>query len=168
MAHLIQQGTSREAKQTAERMGRLRYSRSSFERVGHEVAGSSPIKRVPIEESLIRAFEVPAQARSVSTSLDRVALPMEEPKPRGPGRKQGAPKRSIQRVFRMAYRGTVTLHDENGEALHTIRYGCIPQGDEKAMVTAMASDVLALRRKQPALAVVGLPRSSTAKRTRPV
>lgn len=157
MAHLIQQGTSREAKQTAERLGRLPYSRSSFERVGHEVAELFAEKRVPIEESLIRAFEVPAQARSVSTSLDRVALPMEEPKPRGPGRrKKGEPKRSIQRVFRMAYCGTVTLHDENGEALHTIRYGCMPQGDEKAMVTAMASDVLALRRKQPALAVVGL------------
>jgi hypothetical protein len=157
MGHLLQQGTSREAKQTAERLGRLPYSRSSFERVGHEVGERFAQRRVPIEESLIRAFEVPKEARSVSVSLDRVSLPMEEPKPRGPGRpKKDAPKRSIQRVFRMAYCGTVTLHDEHGEALYTLRYGCMPQGDEKALVTSMASDVLALRRKQPGLAVMAL------------
>jgi hypothetical protein len=56
----------------------------------------------------------------------------------------------------MAYCGTVTLHDEKGEALHTIRYGCMPESDEKALVTAMASDVLALRRKKPNLALVAL------------
>ncbi len=157
MAHLLQQGTSREAKQTAERLGRLPYSRSSFERIGHEVGELFAENRAPIEEALIRAFEVPERAKSVSVSLDRVSLPMEEPKPRPPGRpKKGAPKRSILRVFRMAYCGTVTLHDENGEALHTIRYGCMPQGDEKALVNAMAGDVLALRRKQPCLAVMAL------------
>jgi hypothetical protein len=157
MAHLLQQGTSREAKQTAERLGRLPYSRSSFERIGHEVGELFARRRVPIEEALIRAYEVPKEAKSVSVSLDRVSLPMEEPKPRPPGRpKKGAPKRSIQRVFRMAYAGTVTLHDENGEALHTIRYGCMPHADEKAMVTSMASDVLALRRKEPGLAVMAL------------
>jgi hypothetical protein len=157
MAHLLQQGTSREAKQTAERLGRLPYSRSSFERVGHEVGELFADKRVPIEETLIRAFEVPKEAKSISVSLDRVSLPMEEPKPRPPGRpKKGAPKRSVQRVFRMAYCGTLTLHDENGEALHTIRYGCMPQADEKALVTSIASDALALRRKEPSLAVMAL------------
>ena len=157
MAHLLQQGTSREAQQTAERLGRLPYSRSSFERVGHEVGELFAAKRVPIEETLIRLFEVPEQAKSVSVSLDRVSLPMEEPKPRPPGRpKKNAPKRSVQRVFRMAYCGTVTLHDANGEALYTIRYGCMPDSDEKALVTAMASDVLALRTKRPELAVMAL------------
>lgn len=157
MAHLLQQGTSREAEQTAKRLGRLPYSRSSFDRIGHEVGELFAAKRVPIEEALIRAFEVPAQTKSVSVSLDRVTVPMEEPKPRPPGRpKKGAPRRPVQRVFRMAYCGTVTLHDDKGEALHTIRYGCMPDSDEKALVTAMASDVLALRAKRPELQVMAL------------
>ena len=37
MAHLLAQGTSREAQATSEELLRLPYSRSSFERVGHEV-----------------------------------------------------------------------------------------------------------------------------------
>lgn len=157
MAHLLQQGTSREAQQTAERLGRLPYSRSSFERVGHEVGARHAAKRVTVEETLIRAFEVPKEAASVSVSLDRVSLPMEEPKPRPPGRPaKKAPKRSIARVYRMAYCGTVTLHDDKGEALHTIRYGCMPGSDEKALVTSMASDVVALRGKQPELRVMAL------------
>ena len=34
MGHLLQQGTSREAEVTGQRLGRLAYSHSSFERVG--------------------------------------------------------------------------------------------------------------------------------------
>jgi hypothetical protein len=37
MAYLIAQGTSREAEATGRELARLPYSRSSFERVGHEV-----------------------------------------------------------------------------------------------------------------------------------
>lgn len=157
MAHLLQQGTSREAQQTAQRLGRLPYSRSSFERVGHEVGELYVREQSIIEDRLIRAYEVPAEATSVSVSIDRVSVAMEEPKPRPAGRpKKDAPKRSVARVFRMAYCGTVTLHDENGEALHTLRYGCMPDGDEKRLVQSMASDVLALRIKRPGLLVMAL------------
>src|SRR5918996_617486 len=42
MAHQLQQGTSREAEMTARMLGRLPYSRSSFESVGQEVGRQYP------------------------------------------------------------------------------------------------------------------------------
>ena len=96
-----------------------------------------------------------SDACSVSISIDRVALPMEEPieappVPIGPpwvvAALATAPPHSpevqaiideqnqgdepkVARNFRMAYVATVTLHDGEGESLHTIRYGRMPKGD---------------------------------------
>jgi hypothetical protein len=77
MAHLIAQGTSREAEATSRELARLPYSRSSFERVGHEVGTLFRRAQPRIEQALIEEFPVPSEARSVSISIDRVALPME-------------------------------------------------------------------------------------------
>ena len=51
--------------------------------------------------------------------------------------------RSVQRVFRMAYAATVTLHDATGRPF-TLRYGRMPQGDIDGLCTALSDDVLAL------------------------
>lgn len=152
MAYLLQQATSREAETTARELGRLPYSRSSFERVGHAVGRIYAGKREVIERDLIEAFEVPREARSISLSLDRVAVPMEEPRPRPVGRpRKDAPTNPVSRVFRMAHVGTITLHDANGDALHTIRYGTMPGGDPQALAAALVDDAMALRARRPRL-----------------
>lgn len=154
MAHDVQSATSREAEISAREHKRLEYSRSSFERIAHAVGALYVPAHVDIEDALIEAYEVPADARSVSASLDRVSVPMEEPRPRPVGRpKKDAAKRPVARNFRMAYCGTVTLHDGEGNALHTIRYGRMPKGDAKGLVEGMAGDVVALLRKRPHLKV---------------
>jgi hypothetical protein len=150
MGHLMGCGTSREAQSTAQALGRLPYSRSSFERVGHAVGAQYGSQRPWVEEALAQAQQVPEQAQSVSVSMDRVSVPMEEPgkKPRGRPRK-GAPKRPVTRAFRMAYVGTVTLHDKEGEALQTWRYGRMPQGAPEQLAQRMAQDVQVLVQQQP-------------------
>ena len=152
MAHTVQQGTSREAKATAVEFGRLPYSRASFETVAHLVGALAVADHQDIEDTLIDAYEVPTEARTTSVSLDRVSVPMEEPLPRPVGRpKKGAAKKPVAVNYRMAYCGTVTLHDENGEALHTIRYGCMPQGDILGLRDRLVADVATLRNKQATL-----------------
>ena len=154
-AFLLQQGTSREAEATGKALGVLPYSRSSFERIGHEVGELHSVVRDDVETALIDSYEVPAEARSISASVDRVALPMEEPRAKPPGRpRRGAAKRPIDRQWRMAYVGTVTLHDGQGDALHTIRYGRMPELGGDDLLTGMAADVVALMKKRPGLAVV--------------
>lgn len=157
MAYLMQQGTSREAAKAFNQLGRLPYSRSSFERIPHEVGADLAALRADIEEDLIAAFVVPPEAASVSASIDRVSVPMEEPRARPRGRPaKNAPKNPVSRQFRMAYCATLTLHDESGASIHTIRTGRMPQGDAASLADALGSDVIALREQRPDLEVVRL------------
>lgn len=155
MAHLLQQGTSREAEETADRVGRLPYSRCSFERVGHAVGQLYATKKTAIDDALIVALEIPANAQSVSFGIDRVSLPMEEPRARPVGRpRKDAPKRPVQRVYRMAYCTTVTFHDEAGAALHTIRQGAVPSIDPVELCDRLLADAVATLAQRPDLRVV--------------
>ncbi|MFQ5974671.1 MAG: ISKra4 family transposase [Alphaproteobacteria bacterium] len=155
MAHLLQHGPSREAEETAHRLGRLPYSRCSFERVGHAVGALYGRKKTDIDDALIVALEIPPPARSVSFGIDRVSLPMEEPRARPVGRpRNGAPKRPVQRVYRMAYCATVTFHDESGAALHTIRQGAVPSVDPVDLCDRLLADAVAILQQRPDLRVV--------------
>ena len=155
VAFLMQQGTSREAEASARELGVLPYSRSSFERVAHDVGSRYGDVRCEVEDALIRGYAVPSEARSISVSLDRVAVPFEEPRRRTAGRpRKGAPKRPINRAWRMVYVGTVTLHDGEGEALHTIRYGRVPDYGSEDLVAGMLGDVKVLLKRRPHLRVV--------------
>ncbi|HUE89977.1 MAG TPA: ISKra4 family transposase [Vicinamibacterales bacterium] len=157
MGHLLQQGTSREAEDTARRVGRVPYSRSSFEDVGHAVGQLYTAKKTAIDDALIVALEIPSEARSVSVGMDRVSIPLEEPRPRPVGRpRTDAPTRPVQRVFRMAYCTTVTFHDATGEAVHTIRYGAVPTVDPVDLCDRVLADAVAIRAQRPDLRFVAL------------
>jgi hypothetical protein len=166
MAHLVQQGTSREAEATGQRLGRVAYSHSSFERVGQAVGQQYAARKTAIDDALIVALDVPAAARSVSVGIDRVSLPLEEPRPRPVGRpRKDAPKRPVQRVFRMAYCTTVTFHDETGEALHTLRQGAIPSVDPIDLCDRLLADTVAILEQRPDLRVVLLSDGAPEMRT---
>lgn len=152
MAHMLQQGTSREAEASAGQLRVLPYSRSSFERVAHAV-GRRYVEQAPvIERALIDDEDVPDHARAISVSIDRVSIPMEEPRERPVGRpRRGASKNPITRAYRMGYVGTVCLHDAEGHAIRVLRYGTMPGGDPEQLCVGLADDVLQLLAKKPRL-----------------
>jgi hypothetical protein len=155
MAYQLQQGTSREAERTAQILGRLPYARSSFESIGQEVGRQYTAVRVDLEESLIEEYPVPAEAASISVALDRVSVPMAEAGTAAERKSQpGGRRRKVWRQFRMAYCATLTLHDRTGEALHTIRYGRMPQGDVDELCRMLTHDVCTLLRKHSGLNVI--------------
>jgi hypothetical protein len=155
MAHQLQQGTSREAETTARLLGRVPYARSSFESVGQEVGRQYTAVRTDLEEVLMEEYPVPAAAASVSVALDRVSVPMEEAvAAKERAAQPGARKRKVWRQFRMAYCATLTVHDRKGEALQTLRYGRMPQGEVEELCQTLAQDVGTLLRKQPGLGVI--------------
>jgi len=79
---------------------------------------------------------------------------MEEERKQPPGRPpKNVPKRLVARNFRMAWCGTVTLHDEDANAIESIRYGSMPGGDVQQLCGRMAVDVLQLPQRRPDLTV---------------
>lgn len=94
----------------------------------HQVGTHAQTGRAIIEPALIESLPISKEAHAVSISLDRVSVPMEEPRPRPKDLPPDKPpKQPVQRVFRMAWAATVTLHDEKGKSLCTLRYGRMPQ-----------------------------------------
>jgi hypothetical protein len=157
MTFLVQQTTSREAEAAAAKTGRLPYSRSSFERVTHQLGSLYGVERKRVEDTLIERYEPPKNAVTVSVQLDRFAVAMEELKPRRPGRpKKNAPARPIAVKWHMAFSGAVTLHDKDGEALETLKYGRMPSSSADEVAAALKEDVSALLKKRPDLKVVRL------------
>lgn len=92
IAHLVSQVTSRQAEATGRELMRLPYSRSSIERVGHAVGAEYLSRREQVEPKLIETCELPPGIVSVSVSIDRVTVPMEEPLPKEPK----SPERPVQ------------------------------------------------------------------------
>jgi len=157
MANRLARGPSREAERASASEGTLPYSHASFERIGHAVGARMVDQHVEIEEALISELVIPPEAVSVSVALDRTSMPMQEPRPKPKGRpRKDAPKKPIEIAFRMAWTGTVTLHDKDGKGLHTIRYGDTPYEDGERLAETLASDTLALVQRCRRLTVVTL------------
>ena len=157
MAFLMQQGTAREAHATGEALGRLPFAHASFDRVAHAVGDLFETHAADTEQALIEAYSIPPEAQGLAVSLDRVCIPVEEPRPKPVGRpRKDAPKKPVARVFRQAYCATITLHDEAGRSLHTIRYGRMPEGGVTGLCESVCDDVLALLMARPTLTVTAL------------
>lgn len=155
MAYLLQQGTGREAAATAQALGRLPYARPSFMRVGQTVGQQYQRHQVTIDAELSAAYRLPATAASVSVALARVSLPLEEALAEGERGGAVEPReRQVSRQFRMAYCATVTVHDQEGQALHTFRYGRMPQGNVAQLCAGLATEVRPLLRQRPPLHVI--------------
>jgi hypothetical protein len=73
----------------------------------------------------------------------------------------GRHRDKVARNFRMAYVATVTLHDTEGDAIHTIRYGRMPKGDVRGLCRALARDVTAMRAQRPELKIAYLTDGAT-------
>ena len=93
---------------------------------------------------------------TISVSVDRTGLPLEEPVRRGPGRpKKGAPKRPCQVVKRQCYCACLTLHDGEGRALSSQRFAGLPT-DGDGVVERAGECLDGLLRGHPEARLVGV------------
>lgn len=150
MAYLLQDGPPRQAERTARQMMRFPYSRSSFERVGHRVGELYVDRHLDIEGELVEEWVIPDDARSISVALDRVSVPMEELVITKDA------EQKITRAWHMAYVGALTVHDDEGKALDTLRYARMPEGDIDSMAQSLEADLAHALGLRPDLVAVKL------------
>ncbi len=156
--HLVQSEPSRDAVQTCRALHVMPYSRSSLERAGDRLGQRWESIRGDAEDELARRFVVPEQATTLSVSVDRVSLPMEElaRDERGAAVVGAEGKEQVRVAHRMAYCGVWTLHDAEGEPLHSVRYGRMPAEGHGPIEETLWGDIEALTQGRPALRLVGL------------
>lgn len=138
-------------------------SRSTLERMAKAIGTEAKESTPCIERYVRRAERVPAEAVSISLGLDRTSVPMEEDaeqgsQPEGRRKKRTKPyvRQKPARVnvnYRMAYVGTISFHDVDGEALITRRYCAAAHESPEDLVSRLMADLRNALRQIPDLAV---------------
>jgi hypothetical protein len=141
---------------------RLPPARSTLERLAQRI-GQSAIEHAPsIERALRRGEGIPEGSVAVVLGLDRTSVPMVEDRPEDAPPKP-EPKRRKPRIrrapapfdinWRMAYVGTISFVDADGEMLHAIRYASPACDDPREVVEKMTADLRAALKRDSGLNV---------------
>lgn len=141
MAYVAQELPERAAAKVAAKLGAMDYSHNSFKRLARALGERWEADRDAYEEATIEAVEIPEETARLAVSIDRVSLLVNEDNTLN---------------WRMAYCGTVTLYDREGDPLKTLRYGRMPGEGAHILREQMKWDVAALARRRAGLELVAL------------
>ena len=145
------QGPGRRAEEQMHADHREPPSRSTLERMGKAIGTRVKALAPRIEPMLRQEEELPAGAHAVAVGLDRTSVPMEEERPAGATPSTRRKKRTKPYVrkppppvdvkYHMAYVGTVSVVDKEGESLITRRYAVSGEEDPQEILPRMMADV---------------------------
>ena len=145
VAHGYGQHDIRQHGESLEKAHRIAPPRATLERMAKWLA-TEVMTELPRIEPRIRCLEVvPDAAHGIVVGIDRTSAPMAEPSDKNPPlRKKPYQRRAPDPVevnYRMAYVATVTLVDEQAEALVTRRYAIEASDSERDMLARAMADV---------------------------
>lgn len=152
IAHL----TPGEAEEALERLGGMRPSRCSLDRLPKAVNERWEAERVSIQEELIAAAEVPERAVSAAVSLDGVLTPMRDgnrASKREASRKAGKEVRGPAGYQEVGC-GSVSFYNADGERLSTVRLGRMPESGKATLKELLRLEVEAILQRRPDLVMV--------------
>lgn len=138
-------------------------SRSTMERMAKAIGTEVKVSAVKVEPLLRQEEKLPEGAHAISVGLDRTSVPMEEPRPQAAQpatRRKQRKKPYVRRApapvdvkYRMAYVGTVSVVDPEGESLITRRYAASAAEGPEQVVARMMADVRRAREQDRTLPV---------------
>jgi hypothetical protein len=138
-------------------------SRSTLERMAKAIGGAAQAKAHRIEPIVRRSEVLPEETVGISVGLDRTTVPMEQEREAGSPpktRRKTRTKPYVRAVpppvdvnYKMAYVGTVSVVDDDGESLQTRRYAAPAEAGPGDILARMMADVIRAREQNPRLAV---------------
>ena len=148
-AALAQEMPSRSADVVCRSAGVLPHSRAAQQRVGLELGKRWEALGPDAERALVREMEIPPEVVAASVAVDRISLPMAEPRvPTAEDRARGV-KSPIDVNYRMSFVAALTLYDAEGDPLTTIRYAHVAEGGAAAMEASLRGDLETLHQRRP-------------------
>ena len=129
-------------------------SRSTLERMGKRIGDAIQAIVTEVEPAIRHTEPTLHAGRSISIGFDRTTVPMAElastPTRRSRPYVRRAPP-AVTVAYRMAYVGTVSLHDDEGTVLVTKRFAATPLQGPDDIVDRVANEVRHLRTRYGAL-----------------
>lgn len=157
-AYVVGQLPPQAAEELFARLGRMRPSKSSLDRLPKGLSERWEEGREGYEGKLREVEDVPAEATSVGVSLDGVLTPMRDGKRQekrlaqaAAGKQQKGPAGYFE-----ASCATLTLYDKAGEPLRTVRLGRMPEKHKATLKETLTAELAAVRSRRPDLRVVAV------------
>ena len=153
VATVFQAMPSRDAELLCQVLGILPYSRAAQHRTAVDIGERWETIHERAEAEIGEAMDIPAAAAAVSLSVDRISLPMSEPRPLTAEDIAAGIRNPIAVNWRMAFTAAIVLYDRDANPLTTIRYAHVPTSGASTIEASLRRDVATLVRRRPGLRV---------------
>lgn len=144
-AFVVAQLTPGETEALFAELGAMNPSRSSLDRLPRALSSQWEKKRAMWEDALRAQETIPAAAVTIALSVDGVMAPMKaEAEQRQAKRAEAGKHASGPAGYREVGCGTVSLYDDQGERLQTIRYARMPERKKVALQGQLQAELQAV------------------------
>ena len=137
--------TSREAEAFFGKMGTMTPSASTLQRLVKAAHGSWETIGATALDTIRAAEGIPADAVTAAVSLDGIMVPL----------RAGEDGRA-EACWREASCGTVSFHDSDGERLHTLYLGRMPESGKVSLKAQLRAEVAHIKACRPDIEIVAL------------
>ncbi len=153
---VVAQMTPQLGEELFQRMGNMKPSKSSLDRLPKQVNARWEKRREEFEQAIRIEECVPDEAMSCAISLDGVMIPTNASKVKQSEAGKGLQESKQVSIYREASCGTMSFYDEDGELLRAVRVGRMPESKKVTLKAMLKSELGHALAANPNLQVVGI------------
>lgn len=146
-AHL----TPKESEELFQRIGNMNPSKSSLDRLPKNISEHMEKNLYFYQETISNDEEIPADAVTVSVSLDGVMVPMQK---QDITKSSETNAKTVDSQYKEASCGTISFYDEEGERLSTLQFARMPEQKKETLKNQLSLELEKIFCKNPDLNLI--------------